>query len=102
MHMKQDDKRFDAIHRVIKRGDLTKLKQELESGLDPNLMNRFDWTFLMLTALHGRTDMAELLIANGAVVSSENDFGNTAVSLAKLKGHKRTQEFIGQANECVF
>jgi ankyrin repeat protein len=97
--MKEDDKRFDAAHRIIKRGDLLALRRELQTGLDPNLRNRYGWTLLMLTALHGRTDMAEVLIAAGADASTVNKFGDSAASLAELKKHKRTKTIVEPVNQ---
>ena len=97
--MKEDDKRFDAAHRIIKRGDLPASRRELQTGLDPNLTNRYGWTLLMLTALHGRTDMAEVLIAAGADASTVNKFGDSAASLAELKKHKRTKTIVEPVNQ---
>ena len=95
--MKEDDTRFYEIHRLIKHGDVLGLRQALESGLDPNLKNRFGWTLLMLSALHGRTDMAAILIAKGADVSSVNKSGDSAASLAELKKHRKTQNIVEHA-----
>jgi len=97
--MKKDDKRFHAAHRIIKRGDLLALKRELQTGLDPNLRNQYGWTLLMLSALHGRTDMAEVLIAAGADAGAVNKFGESAASLAELKKHKRTKTIVEQINQ---
>ena len=92
--MQEDDARFDAIHRIIKRGDVLALRRELQEGLNPNLANRFGWTLLMLAALHGRTDVTELFTANGADASHVNHFGDTAASLAGIKKHMRTKRFL--------
>jgi ankyrin repeat protein len=78
---------FDALHRVIKKGDVIALRRELDAGLDPNLRNRLAWTLLMLCAMEGDTQLAELLISRGANLDSENDFGETALSLAAHGGH---------------
>src|SRR5262245_1685225 len=78
---------FDEVHRCIKRGDLIALRRALDSGLDPNLSNRFSWSLLMLSALEGNTAMGELLVSRGAKVDATNDFGETALSLAAHKGH---------------
>jgi hypothetical protein len=42
---------FDEVNRVIKKGDLTRLRNELEGGLNPNLSNRYSWTLLMAAAM---------------------------------------------------
>lgn len=90
------DTKFDELHRRIKRGNVLELRRELDSGIDPNLKNRFGWTLLMITALEGRTDMLDLLIARGANPRFINKFGDTAESLARHKKHIRTAEFIAR------
>jgi uncharacterized protein len=92
--MKQGDTQFEAIHRLIKQGDLAALRKELESGVDPNLQNQHGWTILMLAAMHGKSDMAELMLAYGADPTLKNAFGDTAAGLALLKGHKTTEEMV--------
>lgn len=85
--------------RIIKRGDLLVLSEQLQTGLDPNLRNRYGWTLLMLSALHGRTDMAEVLIAAGADAGTVNKFGDSAASLAEPEKHKRTKTIVEQVNQ---
>ena len=92
------DTRFMTVHRLIKHGDLLGLRHALEAGLDPNLTNRYGWTLLMLTALHGRTDMAESLIAKGADATRVNKFGDSAASLAEAKRHQRTKRIVDDAS----
>ena len=88
------DQAFDDLHRLIKKGDRAKVRAWVESGADVNLRNRYGWSVLMLAALHGRTDIAEELLAAGADASVENDFGDTAVSLARIKGFDRTVHIL--------
>jgi ankyrin repeat protein len=89
--MKQDDVQFEAVHRLIRQGDLSALRKEMTSGLDPNLQNRYGWTILMLAAMHGKSDMAKLLLGHGADPARRNKFGDTAAGLAHLKGHMKTE-----------
>jgi len=81
--------RFDALQRLVKKGDIISLRRELDLGMSPNLSNRFSWTLLMLVALAGKLSMGELLISRGAEVNATNDFGETALSLAAHRGHMR-------------
>ena len=81
------DEKFKAVHRLIKQGDLISIRDLLEHHLDPNLPNKFGWTLLMLAALHGRGDIAQLLIVHGADKSRRNKFGQSAAELAEAKGH---------------
>jgi len=88
------DAAFDQLERLVKKGDLQGVGAWLVAGSSPDLANRFGWTPLMLAALHGRTDIARLLIENGADPRHENQFGDTAKSIAEVKGFLRTAEFI--------
>jgi ankyrin repeat protein len=78
---------FDAAHKLIKKGDLRGLREELDRRLSPNLSNQYSWNLLMLAAMEGNTSIGELLISRGADVNAINDFGETALSLAANKGH---------------
>src|SRR5436309_3380378 len=88
---------FHSAHRLIKRGDLIGMRHALEAGLDPNLTNRFGWTLLMLTALHGRSDFAQLLMSSGADAARKNKFGDSASSLAAHKGFRHLTSVFDDA-----
>ena len=88
------DAKFDELHRRIKNGHLLELRHELDAGLDPNLKNRLGWTLLMVTALEGRMDVLDLLIARGADPRLKNKFGDTAESLARGDNHTRAADFL--------
>ena len=98
MHQKTEHEIFHDLHRlVIKRGDLVGLRAWIASNGNVNLRNKYGWTPLMAAALHGRTDMVEALLAAGADARTANKGGDTAVSLARLKGFDRTAETIERA-----
>lgn len=80
---------FNQAHRLIKRGQVAKLKQAIPSVLDPNARSRFGWTLLMLAALEGNTRIGAFLLAQGADVAALNDADENALSLAAHKGHLR-------------
>jgi ankyrin repeat protein len=88
---------FHSMHRLIKRGDLIGMRHALDAGLNPNLTNRFGWTLLMLAALHGRSDFAQLLISSGADPSTKNKFGDSASSLASHKGFRHLVSALDDA-----
>ena len=48
----------------------------------------------MLAAMHGKSDMAELILRCGADPGPKNKFGDTAAGLAHLKGHMKTEKVI--------
>lgn len=78
---------FDEVNRVIKKGDLSRLRRELDGGLSPNLCNQYSWTLLMLAAIKGNTSIGGLLIEKGAQLDTRNNHRGTALSLAAHSGH---------------
>jgi len=93
----ETEETFESVHRLIKHGDRLGVRAWVSGGGDVNLRNKFGWSLLMLAALHGRTDMIEDLMEAGANAYLANDFGDTAVGLAHLKGFTRTAEAIERA-----
>lgn len=94
---------FDEAHRVIKRGDISLLRSELEGGLSPNLCSRYSWTLLMLAAMDGNISIGRLLIASGAELGTRNNCRDTALSLAAHTGHSSFVELLlasGASLEC--
>jgi ankyrin repeat protein len=78
---------FDEVDKLIKKGEIIRLRRELEDGLSPNLCNKYSWTLLMAAALVGNTSIGRLLIEKGADLDSRNKFRDTALSLASHTGH---------------
>jgi ankyrin repeat protein len=78
---------FNEVQRLIKNGDLSSLRHELDGGLSPSLSNQSSWTLLMLAATEGNTAIGELLVSRGAELDTINDFGETALSIAACGGH---------------
>jgi hypothetical protein len=78
---------FDKASKLIKKGDVIRLRNELQDGLNPNLCNQYSWTLLMVAALEGNTSIGTLLIEGGADVDKRNRFRETALSLAAHSGH---------------
>lgn len=92
---------YDAVHRVIKRGDVETLHAALKSGLDPNLSNQYGWTLLMLAAMRGNTSIGKLLIEAGADVDHRNKFRDTALSLAVHTGHPSFVKLLLSTGACL-
>lgn len=94
---------FDQANKIIKKGDLVGLRNELEDGLDPNLCNQYWWTLLMAAAMEGNTSIGRLLIEKGADLERRNKFRDTALSLAAHAGHPSFVELLlasGASLEC--
>jgi ankyrin repeat protein len=86
---------FDEAGRAIKKGDIVRLRQALESGLDPNLSNKFCWTLLMVAAMSsGNTSIGSLLLDHGADPNRKNKWGDTALSSAGHTGHPSFVRFL--------
>jgi ankyrin repeat protein len=78
---------FDEASKVIKKGDLIRLRNELDGGLDPNLCNQYSWTLLMVAAMEGNTSIGKILIERGADLDRRNKFRGTPLALAAHTGH---------------
>ena len=94
---------FDELHRVIKKGDLIRIRSELDGGLNPNLCNQYSWTLLMLAAMEGNTSIGKLLIEKGADLDTRTNNRDTALSLAAHTGHPSFVKLLldsGASLEC--
>src|SRR5438128_73610 len=67
MTSKQSQDVFEHLHHLIKKGDRAKVREWTAGGGDANLRTKHGWSLLMLAALHGRTDIVEVLLAAGAM-----------------------------------
>jgi ankyrin repeat protein len=78
---------FAEAKKLIKKGDVIRLRKELRDGLNPNMANQYSWTLLMVAALEGNTSIGSLLIESGAELDRRSNFRDTALSLAAHTGH---------------
>jgi ankyrin repeat protein len=77
---------YRGAQNLIKRGDEAGLREALEHGLDPNLVNQNGWSLLMLAAVEGAVPLGRLLVEHGAKVDARNNKDQTASSLASDRG----------------
>jgi ankyrin repeat protein len=77
---------YRGAQNLIKRGDEAGLREALEHGLDPNLVNQNGWSLLMLAAVEGAVPLGRLLVVHGANVNAKNNKEQTASSLARDRG----------------
>jgi ankyrin repeat protein len=66
----------------------------LDAGADPNARQTAGYTALFSAAAANRSDLAELLIAHGANPTLTNDFGQTAATLARERGHTELADWL--------
>ena len=79
----------DPVHDAASTGDLARVQAELDKGVDVNTKcGDAGVPPLLLTALNGHMEVAELLIANGANLEGTDKFGNTPLHYAAHHGSK--------------
>jgi ankyrin repeat protein len=83
---------FDEASKLIRKGDIIRLREGLQDGLSPNLENQYSWTLLMIAAMEGNTGVGSLLIESGADLDRRNKGEDSALSLAAQTGHP---SFVG-------
>jgi ankyrin repeat protein len=68
-----------ALVEAAEKGDVDRLQQLLERGVDINSAQENGWTALMAAAAHGQTAAIELLLTRGADPNRTDSVGNTAL-----------------------
>src|ERR1035437_2915656 len=71
-----------TIHEAAKQGNLSEVKQHLQSSADVNGKDKDGYTPLMATAINGNLEVVEFLVAKSADVNVRAEDGNTALELA--------------------
>lgn len=70
------------------RNDLAEVELQLAEGADPNIARDSDgWTPLLFAAQEGGTEVAQALLAAGALPDRANDDGWTPLMIAAQNGH---------------
>ncbi|GMI87689.1 hypothetical protein like AT5G14230 [Hibiscus trionum] len=85
---------FYALHRAVKRGDSNLVHTLIGRGCDVNAFDADGYTPLMLAGRGGYGGVCKLLISNGAKWDTENVRHETALSLARKKGHGNDAEDV--------
>lgn len=68
-----------AIVQAVLEGDIGKVKQQLESGINPDIQDIDGWTPLMWAAQDNNVDMVRLLITAGADPNMQDSYEETAL-----------------------
>lgn len=79
---------------AIERGDLRKVTQWLDAGLDPEYQAAQVGTGLMVAAWHGNVEMMALFVARGANPRRANRNGEQPVQLAAWNGHEAAVKWL--------
>ena len=76
-----------SIHKAAAAGDVQKLRQGLDHGLDVDEMaGKMKFCALHLASLQGHTDAVQMLLDHGASTSIRDSKGYTALHMAAAKG----------------
>jgi cytohesin len=82
-----------SIHEAVNRGDLAGVQAELDKGANVNA-KMWRRTPLHSATAGGHTEIAELLIDNGADVNANEDYGWTPLHNAASEGHMEVAELL--------
>ncbi len=88
----QDVSGETALAYASSRGFLPVVNILLENGADPNIGNKVGQTPLIKAAIKNRSDIAEVLLANGAQMRHRDNTGLDAATYAKR--HEFSEPFI--------
>ena len=82
--------------RAAKNGDIRRVHELLDSGVDPNIQNYAKDTALINASLAGRTDIVRLLLDHGADPNIINNFRATALIYAAYNDFTEIAELLLQ------
>lgn len=83
-----------AFSWAIENGDVKKVKQWLEEGLDPEFQGSHIGTGLMLGAWYGNIEIMQLFLERGANPRRSNKNGEQPVQLAAWHGHTEAVKWL--------
>jgi len=83
-----------SFGKYLESGDIAKLREWLDAGLDPDYLADRIGTGLMIAAWRGDIPMMELLVARGADVNKANALGERALMHAAWRGHADAVEWL--------
>ena len=87
------------LYLAAREGKIATVKLLLERGADieARCNSAYNYTPLMAAAYWGHESTVELLLKTGANIEPREIYGNTAVHLARSKGHKRVVRLLEEA-----
>ena len=89
---------MDAVWEdAIKGGDLQQVRLLLDRGTDPDSLNRYGQTALMLAAHAGQDELVKILIAEGTRLNVTAKYGLSALMLAIVAGHANVARLLADA-----
>ncbi|KAG8079718.1 hypothetical protein GUJ93_ZPchr0007g6285 [Zizania palustris] len=89
----------EGLREAIKNGDIKAVKILLSKGVDSNYCDKQGFTLLHLAALFNQTEIALILMDNGANIQSKNGQGETPLDCAppmlQYRMRQRMEELAG-------
>ncbi len=83
-----------AFSWAIERGDVAKVRQWFDEGLDPEFQGSQFGTGLMNAAWHGNIEMMQLFLSHGANPQRSNRNGEQALQLSAWNGHAEAVKWL--------
>ena len=83
-----------AFSWAIERGDVARVREWLDEGLDPEFTGSQFGTGLMNAAWHGNIEIMQLFLARGANLRRVNRNGEQALQLAAWNGHLQAVKWL--------
>ena len=77
----------DKIFIYVQQNDYKGVKKLLDNGIDPNILDSYKISPLMIASFNGFKDIVDLLIKNNADVNIVNNFGYSALMASAAGGH---------------
>jgi ankyrin repeat protein len=88
----------NALHVIVRFGDLAAAKALIEAGIDINKRGDLGYTPLHLACMKGNLEMVKLLVNKGADLFALNE-GVPPFTTARLAGEDEICEFLGPLME---
>ena len=75
-------------------GDVEKIKEGLNKGLDIDMIVMQGNSLLASAAYYGHAQIVELLVEKGADLTIRNDAGQTALTAARVAKHQQIYDYL--------
>ncbi|XP_031632850.1 serine protease persephone-like [Contarinia nasturtii] len=82
------------IHNAAQRGDVNKVKELIQNGVNVNNKNSDGWTPLITASFFGKNDVINVLIRNGANINDKSNYGYTGLHVAVQQNKEETVDFL--------
>lgn len=82
---------------ATKSGDLARIQSLIDAGVNINALDHHGQTALMNSAMHGKYEVARLLVQQGAEFNHTAKYHLTALMLAVINRHKEIVQLLAEA-----